>query len=157
MTNRKDNPGVYLPPPIIYVALFLLSIFIQKVIPVNDSFFHQEIHAYFGYGFIIAAVSMLLPALLRFLKTKNTLITIKPANSLQTHGIYAFTRNPMYLGLLTLYTGIAFLKGNWWTLALIPILILIIQSFVIKKEEAYLERAFGNSYLLYKAKVRRWI
>lgn len=157
MKNRQDHPGVYVPPPLIYVALFLLSVFIQKVMPINDSFFHSDIHYYIGYGVLITSAIMLLPALFHFSKTKNTLITIKPANSLQTNGIYAITRNPMYIGLLLIYTGVALLKGNWWTVLFIPVIIMIIQSFVIKKEEQYLERAFGSSYTAYKEKVRRWI
>lgn len=157
MKNQKDNPGVHVPPPFIYAGFFFLSFFLEKIFPFNNAFLHSKPSSYIGYILIAVAIVFIIRALTQFFKTKNTLITIKPATSLQTNGIYAFTRNPMYLGLLTLYTGIAFLKGNWWTLALIPIVMLIIQTFVIKKEEAYLERAFGNNYMLYKAKVRRWI
>lgn len=157
MKNQKDNPGVHVPPPFIYAGFFFLSLFLEKIFPFNNAFLHSKTSSYIGYILIAVASIFTIRALTQFFRTKNTLITIKPATSLQTNGIYAFTRNPMYLGLLTLYTGIAFLKGNWWTLALIPIVILIIQIFVIKKEEAYLERAFGNNYMLYKAKVRRWI
>ncbi|MGE5108029.1 MAG: methyltransferase family protein [Sphingobacteriales bacterium] len=157
MKQRKDNPGVYPPPPLFYVVVFLISIFVQKYVPVNDAFLHTSIAIYIFYILIVAALFFLLPALLQFLKTKNTLVTIKAASSLQTSGIYAITRNPMYLGLLILYTGIAFKTGNTWTFIFIPILILLINQFVILNEEKYLERAFGNDYLSYKAKVRRWI
>ncbi|MEJ7683307.1 MAG: isoprenylcysteine carboxylmethyltransferase family protein [Segetibacter sp.] len=93
----------------------------------------------------------------RFVNTKNTLVTIKPATSLVTSGIYSRSRNPTYLSLLLLYTGIALLFGNWWTIILVPVLAAIITLFIIKPEERYLERAFGKDYLEYKAKVRRWI
>ena len=100
---------------------------------------------------------VMLPALVKFFKTKNTLIPNKPATSLQTSGIYSITRNPMYLGLLNIYIGIAFLKGNWWTLMLVPFVILIVTYLVILKEESYLGRAFGDGYVEYRKKVRRWI
>jgi protein-S-isoprenylcysteine O-methyltransferase Ste14 len=98
-----------------------------------------------------------LPALLQFAKTKNTLVTVKPANSLQTSGIYTVSRNPMYVSLLLFYAGLAFLVGNWWTMILLPALIIIVTYFVIRPEEKYLERAFGKIYVDYKEKVRRWI
>ena len=85
------------------------------------------------------------------------MITIKSANSLQTDGVYAITRNPMYLGLLFLYTGIAFFAGNWWTFILIPMVVIIITTYVISREEKYLLDAFGQDYTSYKIKVRRWI
>ncbi len=157
MKPRQDHPGVYPPPPLFYVAIFFLSILIQRLIHLSTAFFEQKTASIPGFLFIGIGIVTLLPALLSFLKTKNTLITIKPASSLQTSGIYAFSRNPMYLGLLFLYTGIAFFKGNWWTFLLIPLVIIVISTFVIANEEKYLERAFGETYLAYKKKVRRWI
>lgn len=120
-------------------------------------FFESGIAYIIGLLFIIIAVTITLPALIKFLTTKNTLITIKPAHSLQTSGIYSISRNPMYLGLLILYIGIAFLKGNYWTFILIPIVILVVTNLVILKEEKYLSRAFGMEYTEYRKKVRRWI
>lgn len=157
MQPKKDHPGVYPPPPLFYVLIFLLSILIQSYIHLSTTFFHQKMTPVAGLFIILISMVITLPALVKFFQTKNTLITIKPASSLETSGIYAISRNPMYLGLLLLYTGIAFFKGNWWTLILIPFVILVINNLVIKKEEQYLERAFGQSYLDYTKKVRRWI
>jgi protein-S-isoprenylcysteine O-methyltransferase Ste14 len=63
----------------------------------------------------------------------------------------------MYLGLVLLYTGLAFLTGNWWTLILLPFVVVVVNYFMIRPEEKYLERSFGQSYLEYRSKVRRWI
>jgi protein-S-isoprenylcysteine O-methyltransferase Ste14 len=92
-----------------------------------------------------------------FVKSKNTVITAKPATSLQTTGIYSISRNPMYLGLVFIYLGLTFQFGNWWTIFLLPILIIVITYRVILPEERYLTRAFGDEYANYKKKVRRWI
>ncbi|PWT70518.1 MAG: isoprenylcysteine carboxylmethyltransferase family protein [Bacteroidetes bacterium] len=154
---KKDNPKIYLPPPLIYVAIFLISLFIQKLFPLDRSFFFSDIAANLGMVFIICSVAFAIPALIQFVRTKNAFIPIKPASSLQTKGIYSITRNPMYMGLLLLYCGIAITKGNWWSLILIPLLIVIVQYFIIKREEAYLEREFGDDYSDYKKRVRRWI
>jgi protein-S-isoprenylcysteine O-methyltransferase Ste14 len=157
METKKGHPGVYIPPPLIYAAIFFLSIMLEKVFPLAVSFFSTRTAAVLGYLFVIFGLICSSPALLKFLRSNNTLVPFKPASSLQTDGIYAFTRNPMYLGLLSLYIGIAFFAGNWWTLMLIPLIVIVITFYVIKREEKYLLDAFGHDYTAYKGKVRRWI
>ena len=93
--QKKDHPGVYIPPPLIYVAFFFLSVALQKAMPLNSLFLQTAVAATAGRVLLIAGILVLLPALWKFLVSNNTLITIKPAHSLQTAGIYAFTRNPM--------------------------------------------------------------
>lgn len=148
---------MYIPPPIIYAGLYLLSFWIQGLLPVSDVWL-QAAWCFFA-GWVGIGISMLLlfSALLRFIQTGNTFVTMKPASSLQTGGIYTFTRNPMYLGLLALYTGFAFFFGNSWTFILIPVLIFIINVYVIRKEELYLSQQFGEDYSAYRKHTRRWI
>ena len=158
MSNKKkDNPGIFIPPPLIYAAIFFLSILMQKIIPINNSFFDSRNATIAGIVLIAIALLFILPALMKFVQSKNTLVTIKSATSLQTKGVYSLTRNPMYMGLLILYSGIAMLEGNWWTFIFIPLIIIIVQSYVIRGEENYLQRAFGEEYNAYRKKVRRWI
>ena len=81
----------------------------------------------------------------------------KASSALVTAGIYQFTRNPMYLGMLLLYAGIALAAGGPLTaLAWIPVF-LILNFYVIGREEAYLERRFGVEYATYREEVRRWL
>lgn len=156
MERSTDNPGVYVPPPLIYAAFFLLSILIQKFLPLDNHYFKTLPAHIVGLALLVMALAFLLPALIRFLKTKNTLITIKPAASLQSTGIYSISRNPMYMGLAFIYAGLSILIGNWWTVLFIPFLIAVVTYFVIMPEERYLERAFGKTYTDYKEKARRW-
>lgn len=157
MSTSKDSPGVYIPPPLVYIGMFFLSFLIQKLLPLDPSFFHTGTAHIIGMVTIVAGLCFNIPALRQFARTKNTLVTVKPAASLQTSGIYAISRNPMYLSLLLLYTGLALWFGNWWTLLLLPVLAIVITYFIIKPEERYLERAFGKTYFDYKQKVRRWL
>jgi len=157
METKKDNPGVYIPPPLFYVLVFLAAIFIQTKFPINNSIFQMQAIKILGIVFIVIALFFLVRSLSQFLKTKNTLMTIRPASSLQTSGIYRITRNPMYTGLAIIYLGITCFVGNWWNIILFPILILIVQEYIIRHEERYLERGFGQEYLNYKYKVRRWL
>ena len=153
----KDNPGVLVPPPMIYAAVFGLATFIQSKFPIKLAFLRSGQSHIFGWLLIVLTAGILLPSLWRFWNSKNTLITIKPATSLQTSGIYAFTRNPMYLGLMILYIGLACFSGNCWTFLLIPLIFMIVQKYVIAREENYLERTFKDEYKNYKMRVRRWI
>ncbi|MBS1600997.1 MAG: isoprenylcysteine carboxylmethyltransferase family protein [Bacteroidetes bacterium] len=154
---KKDNPGVYIPPPLIYVVVFLISFLLQRMIPLDTSYTYAPIAANVSIVLIICSMIFIVPAVIQFIRSKNNIIPLKPASSLQFRGIYALSRNPMYFGLLLLYTGIGVVKGNWWTLILIPVLMILVHFLVIKREEAYLARTFGEDYLNYKKQVRRWI
>jgi protein-S-isoprenylcysteine O-methyltransferase Ste14 len=155
--KKEDNPGVRLPPPLVYGLFFGISLLLQKLIPLNKDFFNTNVSEVLGFLLLAVCLVFDLPSLIQFFRTKNTLITIKPANSLQTKGLYSISRNPMYTGLLCLYSSLALLVGNWWTVLLIPFVFFIIQVYVIRREEKYLTRRFGQQFIEYKNRVRRWL
>ncbi len=72
-------------------------------------------------------------------------------------GPYCFTRNPLYLSLATLYFGIGVWTNSLWIILLLVPLLVVMTREVIAREEAYLERAFGDTYLVYRSEVRRWL
>jgi protein-S-isoprenylcysteine O-methyltransferase Ste14 len=74
-----------------------------------------------------------------------------------TEGPFRYSRNPAYLSLAMIYAGIAVLRNSLWTILLLPLVVYVIQREVIGREERYLERALGEEYLAYKARVRRWV
>lgn len=157
MKTKEDSPGVYIPPPLIYILTFLAAVFIQRKFPINNSLFHEQFTKIMGVLFLLTALFFLVRSLRQFFLSKNTVVLIKPASSLQTNGIYSITRNPMYVSLALVYLGISCFVGNWWSIILFPLLLLIVQQYIIKREEKYLERRFGREYLDYKAKVRKWL
>ena len=138
MKTKQDSPGVYIPPPLIYVLIFIAAIFIQKRVYIDDALFRLTLTREIGILFLITAFFFLTTSLAKFFKTRNTVILVKPASSLQTDGVYAISRNPMYVGLLFIYLGITCFIGNWWNIILVPLLIFIMQAYVIKSEEKYL-------------------
>jgi protein-S-isoprenylcysteine O-methyltransferase Ste14 len=155
--KEKDNPGIYIPPPLIYAAIFLIALFLQKKASIDDTVFKTRLTMIPGVLFFAAAVFFLSRSLVQFIRTRNSVVTVKPAESLQTSGIYRATRNPMYVGLVLVYLGLTCLIGNWWNIILLPVLLLTIQEYVMKREEKYLTRKFGPEYINYKQKVRRWL
>jgi protein-S-isoprenylcysteine O-methyltransferase Ste14 len=87
----------------------------------------------------------------------TTLRTDKPVSSLVQDGPFRYSRNPGYLSLTMLYAGIAILRNALWAILLVPLVMYVIQREVIEREERYLERTFGEEYLAYKTRVRRWV
>ena len=81
----------------------------------------------------------------------------KPSTTVVTAGPFGFTRNPMYLSLCLLNTGIALLVGGLFPLLMTLVLAVILHSGVILREEHYLAKKFGADYDSYRRRVRRWI
>ncbi|HEY9560895.1 MAG TPA: isoprenylcysteine carboxylmethyltransferase family protein [Anseongella sp.] len=157
MEPKNDHPGVYMPPPVLYITTFLAALLLQRMLPLRSIFFGTCVSTIIGWLALITGLVFAFPALRQFFITKNTLVTIKPAHALQTSGIYSISRNPMYVGLLFLYSGLSLLAGNWWNFILLPLLVLLVQEYVIKREEKYLGRRFGKTYFDYRSRVRRWL
>ena len=80
-----------------------------------------------------------------------------PTRALVTTGIHACSRNPIYVGLFLVYGGIGIAARSPWALILTLPLAITIRYGVVAREEAYLERRFGEAYRDYKARVRRWL
>jgi protein-S-isoprenylcysteine O-methyltransferase Ste14 len=155
--NKSRGPGVYFPPPLIYILIFLVSVFLQKKFPLSEALFQSIITKSAGIIFLVIAFFFLIRSLRQFIQSKNTFILIKPASSLQTTGIYGVSRNPMYVGISIAYIGITCLAGNWWNIIFFPVIFLIVQEYIIKREEKYLELEFGQKYQLYRSTVRPWL
>jgi protein-S-isoprenylcysteine O-methyltransferase Ste14 len=79
------------------------------------------------------------------------------SGNLVATGIYRFSRHPMYLSLVILFVGVAFLINSIYLLGITPVLVVILHFGVIIKEEKLLEHYFGDAYLQYKKQVRRWL
>lgn len=156
MKSNPKHPGVYVQPPIFGIALFIVGRFLQMKLPINDS--PQD----YGMLKLVAGLLLVLSVILgatgviQFFKARTTVETFRPASTLQTTGIYQWTRNPMYLGLIGLYLFAALIYGNWWTVIFSIFFFLILNFYVIPREENYLCYAFGSEYIKYKNRVRRW-
>ncbi len=83
--------------------------------------------------------------------------THRPTETIVTDGPYRYSRNPLYIGLMSLYSGAAVMGDSLWVLGLLAPLLVVMHFGVILREEAYLERKFGDVYRAYRARVRRWL
>jgi protein-S-isoprenylcysteine O-methyltransferase Ste14 len=153
--NNLDHADVRIPPPLIYVAGFVLGLALERffpelVLPKIPSRVAAVLCIALGVTIAVWSVGL-------FHRERTSFVPIKPTTTLVIYGPYRFTRNPMYLGLVCVYLGIALWFGIFWALILLPAVMALIQRYVIIREEQYLERKFGGAYLKYKADVRRWI
>jgi protein-S-isoprenylcysteine O-methyltransferase Ste14 len=157
MKTNVDSANIRFPPPLIYLVGLLLGILGGRVLGLASIGFGASIGTALAGTFLLLGLVVNLAGAGRFLHLGTAIIPHKAASKLVTSGIYRWTRNPMYLGMALLYAGIAILFDSIGALLLLPIVLAVIQTQVIAREEAYLERAFGDEYLAYKRRVRRWI
>ena len=154
-SSTADHSEVRIPPPLIYAGVFAVGFFLQKIFPADV--IPKAISRV--AAFLCAGVSAVLGAwsLVLFLRSRTSPFPMKPSTVLVTTGPYKFTRNPMYVSLAFLYTGLGLWFNIFWALVLLPAVIVIVRYYVIAAEELYLEQKFGEQYLRYRAYVRRWL
>lgn len=116
-------------------------------------------HPWAAIGLAILALLLVLFGVISFRLAKTTVDPTQPekASSVVTTGIYAYTRNPMYLGFLLMLLAFMFKLANPLTLVFLPLFVLYMNQFQIKPEEQVLTELFGESYTAYCQKVRRWL
>lgn len=106
---------------------------------------------------VSAGIFLLLFAAGLFIARKTTVMPTRSPNKLVTEGIYRVTRNPMYLGMLLILSGFPLIIDTIIGLICPLIFFLLMDRIVIPKEEKVIEGVFGEDYLQYKSKIRRWI
>lgn len=145
-----DNPRVFVPPPLIFASLLALGLWLDRSA-------HPALAMRLSGGALaFAGIALIVTALGLFRTSKTRPEPWQPSSALVVSGIYRFTRNPMYLGMALLCAGIALFFGSLGAILLTGVAALIVDRGVIVREEAYLERRFGEPYLAYRKSVRRW-
>ena len=146
-----------IPPPIqALLSAIMMWLISRYFLQAN---FSLTVINVFALVFLIIAAIIIILSINKFRETKTTISPLKlnKTSSLVSNGIYRYTRNPMYLGLLLmLFSSDLFLK-NFISFLILPLFILSITKNQILPEEEALENIFGEKYKNYKKKVRRWI
>lgn len=109
-----------------------------------------------GWFILLQGFVLLITGLATLFLNRTAIYPNQPASTIVQSGPYRFTRNPMYLALSISYVGLALLSNMLWALVLLPVVILVLQVTVIRREERYLQEAFGRTYTDYCRRVRRW-
>jgi protein-S-isoprenylcysteine O-methyltransferase Ste14 len=153
-TQHADTPGVRIPPPLPFIAAFLVGWLVQSRFPLP--FLPTPAALIVGALLFVCWAMLVATSIPTMIRRGGTLNTNAASSALVTASVFRVTRNPMYLSLVVGYVGLACLTKMLWPLILLPLPVEY-SHLVILREERHLGRRFGAAYLTYKSKVRRWI
>ena len=158
MTDTHDIAGVIAPPPLIALAAGLLGLALDWLMPA----YVLTVLLTWPERVVIAAIlfaagtALAFPALRGFHAVGTHVEPWKPASALVTDGIFAWLRNPMYVGLTLFLVALSLALASDWILVMTIGFVSIIHFGVVLREERYLEAKFGDAYRQYKARVPRY-
>ena len=146
-----------LPPVAQVIITAAAMVGVSKVAPALKFSFSGSTALAVGLGVI--GLSSGIMGVTQFKKAQTTPNpqAIEKVSSLVSSGIYQYTRNPMYVGLVLILLGWAFYLSHFLAFVLLPVFIFYMTRFQIQPEERMLARKFGKHYQAYLKKVRRWI
>ena len=144
-----------IPPPILVLILVSSNYFSSKKIDL----IHLPNQDLISIIILLIGILILINPIFKFIKSKTTIdpIKFKKVNKLIISGIYKYSRNPMYLGLLMIVISTSIFFLNIFSITTPFLFYCWINRFQIKKEEIFLTEKFGEEYMSYKIKTRRWI
>src|SRR5262245_20485019 len=149
---------VAIKPPILFLAALGLGCLLSFILPIGPGLASPN-RLGFGVGvlFVVLGLALAILSIRRFVLAGTSPIPGEPSTALVVQGPYRFTRNPIYIGFILTYFGLALILTSLWVLALLVPVLIVLQRGVVEREEAYLERQFGEAYTKYRARVPRWL
>lgn len=142
-------------PPALYAVPLALALAIHYwvvAVPIGG----RPVTTVLGLALLLAGLGFAFAGTATMLRQGTTVVPHRAVERLVTSGPYRVSRNPMYAGLAVAYTGAALWAGSWWPLAVLPLVVLAMQVWVIAPEERYLTTRFGATFEAYRDQVRRW-
>src|SRR5215212_11963940 len=155
MADDQDNPGIRLPPPPIYLLALLLGVLLDR--RAHIPFLPRGVARVLGWPLVGGGMALAAWFARTMREADTTMHINKSVSRVVQDGPFRYSRNSGYLSLTLIYAGIAILRNALLAILLLPLLLLMIQRKLIEREECYLERTFGEEYLAYKRRVRRWV
>jgi len=156
MDRSNDNANALVRPPIAWLLAVAAGLLAQWLYPLP--FVPASIAAVWVGAAVFAAAFALAAWAFATMRLAGTRVeTYRPTKTIVANGPYRFTRNPIYSGMFFSLIGLAIGFDSLWLLVTLVPFYLVIRYGVVAREEAYLARKFGDAYLGYKSRVRRWL
>jgi protein-S-isoprenylcysteine O-methyltransferase Ste14 len=156
--RTNDYADVTVKPPLLFGAALALGYVLSLYWPLGPGLASPNALALtVGLLFIVLGFALAIFSVRAFRRAGTNVVPGQPATALVTTGPYRVTRNPIYIGFVLVYFGLSIVLTSMWVLLLLIPTLVILQRGVVKREEAYLERKFGDAYRAYKARVPRWV
>jgi protein-S-isoprenylcysteine O-methyltransferase Ste14 len=157
--KRGRGPGTPFPPTLLFVLGLLFAWWLHASIPfqiVAAASFGPWVVA-IGAAALAVGTAVFWWGMSTFARARTGILLQRPASRLVTYGPYRWSRNPMYVGFVAMYLGLALLMNSVWPITLLPAVIVALELIVITREERYLRTIFGSLYDEYCRRVNRWI
>jgi protein-S-isoprenylcysteine O-methyltransferase Ste14 len=155
-SNVTDSSNAVVRPPIAWAIAFVAGLALDRLYPLP--FVPPSVPGrLIGIIVFASAFGLAIWAIATIRGAGTAVETVKPTTAIVADGPYGFTRNPIYLGMLLGQIGLAIALNSLWILVTLVPFYFILRYGVIDREEAYLERKFGDGYRGYKSRVRRWV
>lgn len=154
--SGERGANVRFPPPLVCLAFILLGVALRYAMPLPnpaDGFIMRAA----GIAIILAGFWLIVEAWKLFKRTGQDPAPWKPSPELFFGGPYRFTRNPMYIGLTCIQVGMGLVLNNLWISFFAAFSLLAVHFIAVVPEEKYLAGKFGESYIGYVIKVRRYL
>jgi protein-S-isoprenylcysteine O-methyltransferase Ste14 len=156
--SHSGTAGVIARPPLLFLAALLLGFVSDRLLPLPLPVPRIDlVHWIIAGSLILIGLALAAAGIRNFSRAGTPVPTNEPTRALVTTGVHGWTRNPIYLGMFLVYGGIGLAARSPWILIFTLPLALTIRYGVVAREEAYLERRFGDPYRDYKTRVRRWL
>ena len=156
--SDTETAGVIARPPLLFLAALVLGFVLDRLLslpfPVPGTDLTRWI---IGGALILIGLALAASGIRNFSRIGTPVPTNQPTQALVTTGIHGWSRNPIYLALFLMYGGIGMAAPSPWAVILALPLAITLRNGVVAREEAYLERRFGDAYRDYKTRVRRWL
>jgi protein-S-isoprenylcysteine O-methyltransferase Ste14 len=154
----SDVADVAIKPPFLFLGALALGCCLSLVLPIGPDLASPNGLAFTaGLIFVVLGLALGILAIRRFRLAGTSVVPGEPSTALVVDGPYRFTRNPIYIGFVLLYFGLAIILTSVWVLALLIPVLIVLQRGVVEREEVYLQRQFGDAYRKYQARVPRWL
>jgi len=150
MADTADTAQVIIRPPLAWGLAVLAGLALHWLVPVP--FLRTDLPAIW-----LGALALFAGAIVTMTRAGSNVPTNRPTTTIVESGPYRFTRNPIYLGMFLGLIGLAIALDNLWLLLTLVPFALVIRYGVVTREEAYLDRKFGDVYRAYRSRVRRWL
>lgn len=151
MNDEKRNP--VLPPT--YFLLAIILMILLRFLPPKLVVITVPINL-IGMAPIVAGLALAVVGDRMFKRHGTTVKPFEASSAFLTSGVFGFSRNPMYLGMVLVLVGLGLILGTVVPFVVVPLFVWLMTARFIVKEEAMLQAQYGEMYDEYKRRVRRW-
>lgn len=154
--KSEPRPDVRFPPPLVFAGFILLGLLGDRLLSLPDIPISGDLQ-WIGFAILAAGVALIILSLGLFRISGENPEPWTPSQTIIARGPYRHSRNPMYLGMVLIQLGFALWQASMGVLFFVPFALVLVDAFVIRREEDYLTKKFGKAYTDYCLRVRRWL